>query len=301
MPEESSCVVAAAVKCVVKRSFDPPLSQNVELPAHCRKRLEDFGRLSLSCLRTGRTCYQESEFRGRGGLEVTKLGFLSKVPHFSQRRKSPDLYAPLHTTVAEFLAAYYLASVAQYANILRRELEGLPSGVLAHLAALLGPRTHLVLRQLCPLEAPARSVFDLLRAAGPSDGNVAAICRLVGAGPGFGPAPCERPTAPLVHTSPHELDGWASVLVSGACSLEALEVLFQVERSADPKHLDNFFSALAANESVKLVRVTSLLGQEFPQEDALWLAEHVKSVLAKKRLHEFELVITCLEESSHDR
>ncbi|XP_054011530.1 uncharacterized protein LOC128894095 isoform X1 [Hylaeus anthracinus] len=301
LPTETSALVQAAVKCIVKRSLDPPVPYNEEIPGHCRKRLEDFGKLSLAALREGRCCYTEAELRARGGgIEVTRLGFLTKGLTFGQRRK-PDLYTPVHTAVAEFLAAYYLTSVAQYANILRRELEGLPSGIISHLAGLLGPKTHLILNQLCPLEVPPRTVFSLLKAAGASDGNISAVCRLVGAGPGFGPAPNERPPAPLVHTSPLELEGWARILESPACTLEALEVVFQVERGSDPRYLDDFFEALAGNESVKLVRITSLLGQEFPADEAQRMAGHLKSVLGKKKLNDFELVITCLEESAHDR
>ncbi|KAG6801006.1 hypothetical protein HZU73_03744 [Apis mellifera caucasica] len=301
LPTETSALVQAAVKCIVKRSLDPPVPYNEEIPGHCRKRLEDFGKVSLAALREGRCCYTEAELRARGGgIEVTKLGFLTKGLTFGQRRK-PDLYTPIHMAVAEFLAAYYLTSVAQYANILRRELEGLPSGIISHLAGLLGPKTHLILNQLCPLEVPPRAVFSLLKAAGASDGNISAVCRLVGAGPGFGPAPNERPPAPLVHTSPLELEGWARILESAACTLEALEVVFQVERGSDPRYLDDFFEALAGNESVKLVRITSLLGQEFPADEAQKLAGHLKSVLGKKKLNDFELVITCLEEAAHDR
>ncbi|XP_076666105.1 uncharacterized protein LOC143367812 isoform X2 [Andrena cerasifolii] len=301
LPTETSALVQAAVKCIVKRSLDPPVPYNEEIPGHCRKRLEDFGKLSLAALREGRCCYTEAELRARGGgIEVTRLGLLTKGLTFGQRRK-PDLYTPVHMAVAEFLAAYYLTSVAQYANILRRELEGLPSGIISHLAGLLGPKTHLILNQLCPLEVPPRTVFSLLKAAGASDGNISAVCRLVGAGPGFGPAPNERPPAPLVHTSPLELEGWARILESPACTLEALEVVFQVERGSDPRYLDDFFEALAGNESVKLVRITSLLGQEFPADEAQRLAGHLKSVLGKKKLNDFELVITCLEEAAHDR
>lgn len=301
LPSETSALVQAAVKCIVKRSLDPPVPHNEEIPGHCRKRLEDFGKVSLAALREGRCCYTEAELRARGGgIEVTRLGFLTKGLTFGQRRK-PDLYTPIHMAVAEFLAAYYLTSVAQYANILRRELEGLPSGIISHLAGLLGPKTHLILNQLCPLEVPPRAVFSLLKAAGASDGNISAVCRLVGAGPGFGPAPNERPPAPLVHTSPLELEGWARILESAACTLEALEVVFQVERGSDPRYLDDFFEALAGNESVKLVRITSLLGQEFPADEAQKLAGHLKSVLGKKKLNDFELVITCLEEAAHDR
>ncbi|XP_036145696.1 uncharacterized protein LOC105837413 isoform X2 [Monomorium pharaonis] len=301
LPTETSALVQAAVKCIVKRSLDPPIPYNEEIPGHCRKRLEDFGKVSLAALREGRCCYTEAELRARGGgIEVTRLGFLTRGLTFGQRRK-PDLYTPIHMAVAEFLAAYYLTSVAQYANILRRELEGLPSGIIGHLAGLLGPKTHLILNQLCPLEVPPRAVFSLLKAAGASDGNISAVCRLVGAGPGFGPAPNERPPAPLVHTSPLELEGWARILESPACTLEALEVVFQVERGSDPRYLDDFFDALAGNESVKLVRITSLLGQEFPADEAQRLAGHLKSVLGKKKLNDFELVITCLEEAAHDR
>ncbi|XP_023244956.1 uncharacterized protein LOC106639778, partial [Copidosoma floridanum] len=301
LPPEMSALVQSAVKCVVKRSLEPSVAPNEEIPGHCRKRLEDFGKLALAALRENRCYYSEAELRSRGGgLEITRLGFLNRGLTFAQRRKA-DLYTPIHLSVAEFLSAYYLSSIAQYANILRRELEGLPPGIIGHLAGLLGPKTHLVLNQLCPLEVPARAMFGLLRAAGASDGNVGAVCRLVGAGPGFGPAPSERSPAPLVHTSPLELEGWARVLESSACSLEALEVVFQVERGSDPRHLAEFFEALARNESVKLVRITSLLGQEFPADEVLRLAEHVRNVLCKKRLHEFELVITCLEESAHDR
>ncbi|XP_077281537.1 uncharacterized protein LOC143908099 isoform X2 [Temnothorax americanus] len=301
LPTETSALVQAAVKCIVKRSLDPPIPYNEEIPGHCRKRLEDFGKVSLAALRESRCCYTEAELRARGGgIEVTRLGFLTRGLTFGQRRK-PDFYTPIHVAVAEFLAAYYLTSVAQYANILRRELEGLPSGIIGHLAGLLGPKTHLILNQLCPLEVPPRAVFSLLKAAGASDGNISAVCRLVGAGPGFGPAPNERPPAPLVHTSPLELEGWARILESPACTLEALEVVFQVERGSDPRYLDDFFDALAGNESVKLVRITSLLGQEFPADEAQRLAGHLKSVLGKKKLNDFELVITCLEEAAHDR
>ncbi|XP_046419917.1 uncharacterized protein LOC124179504 [Neodiprion fabricii] len=301
LPEEGSALVQAAVKCIVKRSLDPPLSYTEEIPGHCRKRLEDFGRLALGALREGRCCYTEAELRARGGgLEVTRLGFLTRGLTFGQRRK-PELFTPIHAAVTEFLAAYYLTSVAQYANILRRELEGLPAGIIGHLAGLLGPKTHLILNQLCPLEVPPRAVFSLLKSAGASDGNITAVCRLVGAGPGFGPAPNEPRVAPLVHTVPIELEGWARILESSACTLEALEVVFQVERGSDPRFLDDFFEALAANESVRLVRITSLLGHEFPVDEAQRLARHLKSVLGKNRLNDFELVITCLEESAHDR
>lgn len=301
LPTEANTLMQEAIKSIVKKSLDRPFTPDEDIPAHCRKRFEDFGKLALACLREGRCCYSETELRTRGGgIEIARLGFLARGFSFSQRRK-PDTYTPIHLAVSEYLAAYYLASIAQYANILRRELEGLPTGIIGHLAALLGPRTHLVLNQLCPLEVPSRMIFSLLKAAGTSDGNILAVCRLLGATPGFGPAPYEKPPVPLVQTSPLELEGWAKILASSACTIEALEVVFQLERGSDPLYLNEFFNSLGDNESVKLVRITSLLGQEFPADEAQRLAGHLKSVLGKKRLNDFELVITCLEESAHDR
>ncbi|KAI4485002.1 hypothetical protein M0802_012873 [Mischocyttarus mexicanus] len=267
LPRETSALMHAAVKCIVKRSLEPAIPYEEEIPGHCRKRLEEFGKVSLAALREGRCCYTEAEIRARGGgIEVTRLGFLTKGLTLGQRRK-PDLFTPIHVAVAEFLAAYYLTSVAQYANILRRELEGLPSGIIGHLAGLLGPKTHLILNQLCPLEVPPRSVFSLLKAAGASDGNVSAVCRLVGAGSAFGPAPNEKPSAPLVHTSPLELEGWSKILQSSACTLEALELVFQLERGFDTR-LECVVNVLcrglshASNSLARLVLDMNLSGEQ---------------------------------------
>ncbi|RZF42290.1 hypothetical protein LSTR_LSTR003908 [Laodelphax striatellus] len=187
-----------------------------------------------------------------GGLEVTELGFLMRGLNFGRshtQKKRPDYYTPIHRSLAEFLAAYYVSSVVHYSNILRRELEDLPglaAGsvapssvlVLRFLLGLLGKKGHLVFGQLSPLDLPTRTLFSLLQAAGPSDLNVAAVCRLVGAGGGgSAPPPHDNPymgvgaePPPLVHTAPLELEGWASVLRSDACTLDALELVFQFDK-----------------------------------------------------------------------
>lgn len=79
-----SALVQAAVKCIVKRSLEPAVPHDEEIPGHCRKRLEDFGKLALAGLREGRCWYTDAELRSRGGLEVTRLGFLSKGAFYSR-------------------------------------------------------------------------------------------------------------------------------------------------------------------------------------------------------------------------
>ncbi|XP_044585930.1 uncharacterized protein LOC123265979 [Cotesia glomerata] len=301
LPSECNTLIQEAIKGVVKKSLEDPLTPDEEIPIYYKKKLEDFGKLSLSSLRKGKCCYTETELRTRGGgIDITRLGFLTRGFTFGHRRKT-EIYTPIHLAVIQYFAACYLASVSQFTNILRNELDGLPTEIISHLAALLGPRTHLILNQLCPLEIPPRMIFSLLKAAGTSDNNILSVCRLFGAASGFGPTPNEKPPVPLVQISPLELEGWTKILSSSACTLEALEVVFQVERGSDPTYLNNFFNALSNNESVKLVRITSLLGQEFSTDETQRLAEYLKSVLSKKKLNDFELVITCLEESSNDR
>ncbi|XP_026676231.1 uncharacterized protein LOC103505029 [Diaphorina citri] len=65
--------------------------------------------------------------------------------------------------------------------------------------------------------------------------------------------------------------------------------------------LDMFFAALSANDSVKMVRISSLLGHEFSSAEIERLSVYVKTTLPKTKLNTFELVITCLEDSAHDR
>lgn len=174
---------------------------------------------------------------------------------------------------------------------------------------LLGRKGHLVFNQLCPLDFPTRTLFMLLQASGPTEANVAAVCRLLGAssgswvGMGNGTSGSNsKVPVPLVHTAPLELEGWSHVLQSEACTLEALELVFQFDKGADyEEHLDAFFTSLSSNDSVRLVRISSLLGHEFTATEVERLAGYVKTTLSKSRLHTFELVITCLEDSAHDR
>ncbi|GLH16212.1 Uncharacterized protein GBIM_20551 [Gryllus bimaculatus] len=63
-------------------------------------------------------------------------------------------------------------------------------------------------------------------------------------------------------------------------------LVFQFDKGADCEELlDHFFAALARNDSVRLVRFT---------------AAEVARLAGYARLHTFELVITCLEDSAHD-
>lgn len=337
IPTDTLDLHQALFKCLIRRSLmkrgdalTMGMNATSDLPGHCKKLLAEFGKLALACIKEERFLYTDGEIRAHcrgGGLEVTELGFLMRGLNFSKshaHKKRPDFYTPIHRSFAEFLAAYYISSVVHYANILRRELEDLPglTGsspglldtstqlILRFLMGLLGRKGHLVFNQFSPLDIPTRTLFMLLQAAGPSEANVAAVSRLLGAStggwatglgrvnPGSGP----KVPIPLVHTSPLELEGWASVLKSDACTLEALELVFQFDKGADCEELlDTFFAALSANDSVRLVRISSLLGHEFTATEVERLAVYVKTTMPKARLHTFELVITCLEDGAHDR
>ena len=60
---------------------------------------------------------------------MASLGFLCRGLNFGRAaasRRAMEFYTPLFRSMAEFMAAYYMASVASYANILRRDLLLLP-------------------------------------------------------------------------------------------------------------------------------------------------------------------------------
>lgn len=339
LPTDSLDAHQALFKCLVRRSLsrrgELPIGCGSDLPGHCKKLLAEFGKLALACIKEDRFTYTDAEIRAHcRGMDVTELGFLSRGLTFGSvggvtgggQKRRTDYYTPLLRSFAEFLAAYYISSVVHYANILRRELEDLPglsAGnvadgttvlILRFLMGLLGRKSHLVFNQLCPLDFPTRTLFTFLQAACPGDLNVAAVCRLLGAGGGaWGGGPGTNGggwagggrtgSVPLVHTSPLELEGWAQVLRNEACALDALELSVQLEQSSSDCQpgLDEFFAALAGNDSLRLVRVSSLLGHELAASELARLAGYVRATLRKPRLQAFELVITCLEDSTHDR
>jgi NACHT domain len=296
----------AMFRCMVSRSLvrrgDSP-SDCTEMPTHCKKLLAEFGKLALSGINNGCFVYQESDVKiVCRGLEVTELGFLTRGLQFSRGGRRGEVFHVIHPAFSEFLAAYYVSSIVHYANILQREMEEIP-GLLQQdtsslipriLLGLLGRKGFLIFEQLCPLDVNVRVLFTLLQACGPGDANIAAACRLLrctGVG-GTG--------AQVVHTSTGELIGWGLVLSSPACPLQALELVVQTE-GVDPDALDKFFSALAENESVKAVRISSLLGHELSANQVNRLAKYVALTVPKARLQTFELVITCVDESPPDR
>ncbi|KAJ1529685.1 hypothetical protein ONE63_006440 [Megalurothrips usitatus] len=333
LPEDPLLLHQALFRCVVQRSLArrgqtllPPVSPSLsDIPPHSRKVLADLGRLALVAMKDGRFMYTDNELRVHCGSAagVASLGFLCRGLNFGRAaasRRAMDFYTPVFRSMTEFLAAYYMASVASYANILRRDLqllpglaEGLSSGMLAlapagpagparsadtvmlFLLGLLGRRGHLVLGQLSPMDASPRSVFPLLRAAGPSEDNVDAACRLLGAAGG----PCDPQGAQAtVHCRELELEGWACVLRAPCCTLSSLELVVSADGDG---RLEPLFSALSANRSVRSVRVSALLGHELSAHQLHRLSKHLHAVLARARTHAFELVMTCLEESAHDR
>ncbi|XP_052126070.1 uncharacterized protein LOC113203118 isoform X2 [Frankliniella occidentalis] len=326
LPEDPLQLHQALFRCVVRRSLArrgqtllPPVSPALsDIPPHSRKVLADLGRLALVAMKDDRVMYTDNELRVHCGSAagVASLGFLCRGLNFGRAaasRRAMEFYTPVFRSMAEFLAAYYMASVASYANILRRDLQLLPGlsealsaglgeqtggpaeTVLLFLLGLLGRRGHLVLGQFSPLDATPRSVFPLLRAAGPSEDNVDAACRLLGAAAGPGP---DQGVQATVHCRELELEGWACVLRTPSCTLASLELVVAADGDG---RLEPLFSALSANRSVRSVRVSTLLGHELSAHQLHRLAKQLHAVLSRARTHAFELVVACLEESAHDR
>ncbi|CAB3364863.1 Hypothetical predicted protein [Cloeon dipterum] len=297
----------AMFKCMVSRCLarrgQSPTESGGELPTHAKKLMAEFGKLALSGVNAGCFVYQETEIKTAcHGLEITELGFLTRGLQFGRGGRKLEHFHAIHPAFSEYLAAYYVSSIVHYSNILQREMEEIPgflhpdtpSLIPRVLMGLLGRKGFLVFEQLCPLDVSIRVLFTLLRACGPGDANVAAVCRLLRC-TGVGSS-----GAQVVHTSPGELLGWSLVLSSAACPLQALELIVQTE-NVDPEALDKFFCALAENESVKAVRISSLLGHELSATQVIKLSKYVALTVPKPRLQTFELVITCVDEIPPDR
>ncbi|XP_059479166.1 uncharacterized protein LOC132198899 [Neocloeon triangulifer] len=296
--EMFKCMVS---RCLARRGQSP--TEGNELPTHCKKLLAEFGKLALSGINNGCFVYLDTDIKiVCRGLEVADLGFLTRGLQFSRGTRKGETYHVIHPSFSEYLAAYYVSSIVHYSNILQREMEEIPgflhpdtpSLIPRILMGLLGRKGFLVFEQLCPLDVSIKVLFTLLRACGPGDANVAAVCRLLRC-TGVG-----NSGAQVVHTNTGELLGWGLVLSSPACPLQALELTVQTE-GVNPDALDKFFCALAENESVKAVRISSLLGHELSANQVIRMSKYVALTVPKPRLQTFELVITCVDESPPDR
>lgn len=264
----------------------------------------------------------------------TRLGCFERIPAIcghhprtaTTKTANTTIYTPICAGVMEFLAAHYLASLAQRPGHLAAEIAGLAPAdldieppllqVLTFAMALLGQRGHILLSRLTPLWLSPAHVFALALAAGDSGPNANTLCDLLGISktPPVCAAPLLADSAQPIwvqcrSTTP-ELLGWAMALRSPACRLKSLELNYQIDRHSTPAAgggggnaavasraaVDTFLAALACNESVGTLRISSLIETDVTEADVALLAQCVARALLKPRLAYFELILTLLEE-----
>ena len=298
MPLDEIDVIESVVNCV---SAETSASNIAEL-----------GRLALFCLKTKRFSVTFSELKMYCSYPDDKiLGCLDKTPLFGKtaKKKCDNLYTPICAGLSEFLAANYIASLANRPGLLTAEITGLSIGdevepdilkVLNFAMGLLGNRAYLLLSKLSPLWLSPQTVFSLALAGGDSTANLNALCDLLGISKTPPISPLEtNPIWVQIRSTPNELLGWSMALKSTSCTLKNLELNYQVEKHI---HLDSrngidvFLDALSVNESVSTLRISSLIENDVKDVDINSIANCVSRALLKPRLENFELILTLLEE-----
>uniref|UniRef100_A0A1B0C9R3 NACHT domain-containing protein n=1 Tax=Lutzomyia longipalpis TaxID=7200 RepID=A0A1B0C9R3_LUTLO len=298
LPTEEIDVVESVINCVGSES-----SAN---------NAAELGRLALFTLKTHRSSVTTSEIRMYcSSPDSTILGCLEKAPLFGRtaKRKGESHFTTVCAGVAEFLAASYLASLANRPGLLAAEIAGLSLGdeidaemlkILTFAMSLLGSRAHILLSKLTPLWLSPQTIFSLAIAGGDSETNLNALCDLLGISKSPAVSPLEmRPIWVQIRTTPTELRGWGMALKSPSCTLRNLELAYQMEKHAihDSRNgMDHFLDALVCNDSVTTLRISSLIEIDAKETEIGHLANCVAKALTKPKLESFELILTLLEE-----
>lgn len=298
LPTEEMDIIESVITCIA-----PDCSQ---------VNIAELGRLALFSLKTKRTSITTTEVKMYcSNPESSILGCYERALLFGKtaKKKNEYLYTPICPDIAEFLAANYIASLANRPGLLAAEILGLSVNdevepeilkVLTFAMSLLGPRAHILLSKLTPLWLSPQTVFSLALGAGDSTANLNALCDLLGISKTPSISPLEtNPIWVQIRSTPNELLGWGLALKSPNCTLKHLELSYQTEKQIilDPKNsIEVFLDALAVNESVSMLRITSLIENDAKDAEINIIANCVARALLKPRLESFELILTLLEE-----
>lgn len=126
----------------------------------------------------------------------------------------------------------------------------------------------------------------------------------------------------VIPTTSEELEDWGRLLYSPDCSLEGIEVLLDLDDASSRDGVESFFTSLSFNESVRSVKLSSLVAADFAKAQVgtalgpgacaaaatrplrppdvfqvTRLVSFVRAVLTKRRLEAFELALTALDEA----
>lgn len=298
MPREEIDVVESVLNCVAADSSQTNIAE--------------LGRLALFALKTKRSAVTTAEIKMYcSNPESSVLATLDKAPLYGKtaKKKNEHFYTPICAGIAEFLAANYVASLANRPGLLASEIMGLSLSdevepeilkVLTFAMGLLASRAHILLSKLTPLWLSPQNVFALALGGGDSAANMNALCDLLGISKTPPVSPLEtNPIWVQIRSTPNELLGWAMALKSPNCSLKNLELSYQFEKQLlhDSRNsVDVFLDALSINESVSTLRITSLIENDAKEAEINIIANCVQRALLKPRLENFELILTLLEE-----
>lgn len=306
VPTEEMEIIEAIVNCVCSSSRAIDIGH-----------LPELGRLALFTLKTKRASVSSSElgmYCSSTELQSAIMNCLEKTPLFGKtaKRKGDLLYTMICPGISEFLSAVYLASLAKNRpGLLAAEIAGLsftdggeidPAIIktMQFTLRLLGNSGHILISKLSPLWLSPNSVFNLALAGNDSSVNLNALCDLLGLSKFMPVSPLElQPSWIQIRSSLHELRGWALVLKSSNCSLRNIEVHYQAEKNFALESravFDNFLDALAINDSVNTLRISSLIECDAKETEISYLANSLLKALLKPKLESFELILTLLEE-----
>lgn len=298
MPTEDIDVIESVLNCVAGDSSQTNIAE--------------LGRLALFALKTKRSAITSAEIKMYcSNPESSILATLDKCQLFGKtaKKKNEHIYIPICAGISEFLAANYIASLANRPGLLASEIMGLSLSdevepeilkVLTYAMGLLASRAHILLSKLTPLWLSPQNVFTLALSGGDSPANMSALCDLLGISKTPPVSPLEtNPIWVQIRSTPNELLGWAMALKSPNCSLKNLEIGYQFEKQLlhDSRNsIEVFLDALSINESVSTIRITSLIENDAKDAEINILANCVARSLLKPRLENFELILTLLEE-----
>lgn len=285
---------------------------NVIAPDATQAHIAELGRLALFSLKTKRAAVTTTEIKMYcSNPESSILGCLERAQVFgkSAKKKNEFVYTPICAGIVEFLAANYIASLANRPGLLAAEITGLSLNdevepeilkVLTYAMSLLGTRAHILLSKLSPLWLSPQTVFLLALGGGDSTANLNALCDLLGISKQPPISPLEtNPIWVQIRSTPTEMLGWSMALKSPNCTLRNLELSYQSDKhtSLDARNsLEVFLDALSINESVSTLRITSLIENDAKESEINIIANCVSRALLKPRLENFELILTLLEE-----
>lgn len=298
LPSEELDVIESILHCV---TGDPLLQHIAEL-----------GRLAMFCLKMKRPSITLAELKMYcSSPESTMMGCLDRnlLVGKAAKKKGEFVYNFICPNMAEYLAASYLASLANRPGLLAAEITGLAIGgeldmdllkVIQFAMGLLGPRSHVLISKLTPLWLPQQIIFSLALAGGNSVENLSALCDILGISrhPPLNPFET-KPVTIQVRSIPLDLLGWGMAIKSNSCTLKNLEVIYQMEKHNNLETrnaVDVFLDSLGQNESISTLRFSSLIEVDVKDTEINYLANCVSKVLLKPRLENFELVLTLLEE-----